>query len=282
MTTTSPKDQNPRWQPIKAYEDLEFLNSSNARAIRVLCELIHPKELFRKSNVHNTVVFFGSARTISKEQAEAKLREINNIIAEEENSSQELFDLKKQAEIDLKMSKYYEDSAELAEKLTRWSLDIEDPRKRFVICSGGGPGIMEAANLGAKKAGGKSVGLNISLPFEQEPNMYQTPEISFEFHYFFIRKFWFFYLSKAMVVFPGGYGTMDEFFELLTLVQTAKTKKYMPIAVYGSEYWKKIINFDAMAEFGAISPEDQQLFHFVDDVNSAFEFLKTELTKHYL
>jgi hypothetical protein len=161
-------------------------------------------------------------------------------------------------------------------------MGLRDQRKRFLICSGGGGGIMEAANLGAGKAGGTSIGLNISLPMEQLPNRYQTRELSFEFHYFFIRKFWFFYLAKALVAFPGGFGTMDELFELLTLVQTRKTKKYMPIVIYGKEYWNRILNFDALVETGTISEKDLQIFRFFDDVDSAFEYLKEELTKHYV
>jgi len=186
-----------------------------------------------------------------------------------------------QAQRGLIMSRYYEDAALLAEKLTRWSLSIENPAKRFYICSGGGPGIMEAANRGAQNAGGPSIGLNISLPFEQTPNPFQTRELSFEFHYFFVRKYWFFYLGKALVIFPGGFGTMDELFELLTLVQTQKTKKYMPIILYGSEYWNELINFNALVKWGTINREDLNLFHFFDDVDSAFEFLRDELLKLY-
>ncbi|MCP5461962.1 MAG: LOG family protein [bacterium] len=276
------QSDNDRNHPVKAYENLEFLNSPDARSIRVLCELMQPRIPFRNLNVHNTVVFFGSARTLPYKQAAAKLRESEIIIAETENPAHELFDLKRQAETNVKMSRYYEEAASLAEKITAWSMEIQEPHKRFFICSGGGPGIMEAANLGAKKAGGKSIGLNISLPYEQEPNPFQTPSLSFEFHYFFIRKFWFFYLAKAMVVFPGGYGTLDEFFELLTLVQTEKTKKYMPIILYGQDYWKRVLNFEAMVEYGTISPEDLNLFTIMDDVDSAFEHIKRELTEHHL
>ena len=186
------------------------------------------------------------------------------------------------AERDLVMSRYYEEAVQLSAKITKWSQKIKDPLRKFYICSGGGPGIMEAANRGAHSVGGKSIGLNISLPMEQDPNPYQTRDLSFEFHYFFIRKFWFFYLSKAMIVFPGGYGTMDEFFELLTLVQTQKTKKHMPIILYGQSFWNELLDFDAMQRWGVISPEDLKLFKVVDDVDTAFRYLKDELTEHYL
>ena len=187
-----------------------------------------------------------------------------------------------QAKGDLMLSRYYEDAVRLAEKLTAWSQGMEDPNKRFIVCSGGGGGMMEAANRGAQKAGGPSIGLNISLPLEQTPNPYQTKEISVEFHYFFIRKFWFFYLAKALIVFPGGFGTMDELFELLTLVQTQKSKKYMPIIIYGSDYWNEVFNFKAMVKWGTISREDLSLFHFFDDVDKAFDYLTKELTQYYL
>jgi len=180
------------------------------------------------------------------------------------------------------MSAYYEDAVRLSEKLTHWFNEPQNVEKKFVICSGGGPGIMEAANRGARKAKGLSIGLNINLPAEHYANPYQTKEISFDFHYFFIRKFWFFYLAKALVIFPGGFGTLDELFELLTLIQTEKTKKYMPIVLYGRTYWDELINFDTLVKWGTISRQDLKLFHIIDDVDSAFLFLKKELIKHYL
>ena len=170
----------------------------------------------------------------------------------------------------------------VAEKLTRWSQSSLKLGKRFYICSGGGPGIMEAANLGASRAKGRSIGFNISLPFEQKPNPYQSPELAFQFHYFFMRKFWFVYLAKALVVFPGGFGTFDEFFELLTLVQTQKTSKHMPIVLYGSEYWHEVVNFESMAKWGTISPADIDLFRTFDDVDETFRYLKSELTRLHL
>jgi uncharacterized protein (TIGR00730 family) len=243
---------------------------------------MEPATRFGKRHVHNTIVFFGSARTLPREEARKNLETLEKQVAQKKRPSRALLKEYERAKRDLTMSRYYEDAVELAEKLTRWSMGLRDKRKRFLICSGGGGGIMEAANRGAKKAGGTSIGLNISLPMEQSPNHYQTRDLSFEFHYFFIRKFWFFYLAKALVAFPGGFGTMDELFELLTLVQTRKTKKYMPIIVYGKDYWKQVLNFDALAEMGTIDEEDLQYFRFVDDVDEAFEYLKEELTKHYV
>ncbi|MCP4653706.1 MAG: LOG family protein [Candidatus Omnitrophica bacterium] len=273
--------KNDKW-PKKAYNNYDFLNSPSARVVRVLSELIEPQTRFKKENLHNTVVFFGSARTLSKRTALKKLKNIELEISKSKKPNRKLNAHCQQAKCDLIMSDYYEDASRLSEKLTLWFKQPKTSHKKFVICSGGGPGIMEAASRGAKKAKGKSVGLNISLPMEQNPNPYQSPELTFEFHYFFIRKFWFFYPAKAIVVFPGGFGTLDEFFELLTIIQTNKSKKYMPIVLYGSEYWNKLINFDEMVKWGMISRADLKLFKIIDDVDSAFDYLKTELTKHYL
>ncbi|MBL8006114.1 MAG: TIGR00730 family Rossman fold protein [Ignavibacteria bacterium] len=179
------------------------------------------------------------------------------------------------------MSKYYDDTVELAYMMTQWAKSLKKPNK-FIVCSGGGPGIMEAANRGAAKAKGFSMGLNISLPFEQYPNRYISPELNFEFHYFFMRKFWFAYLAKALVIMPGGFGTLDELMEILTLVQTEKLHKKMTVVVYGKEFWDKIINMEKMAELQVISPEDLKLFRFVNTPKEAFEYLKDELTKHYV
>jgi uncharacterized protein (TIGR00730 family) len=187
-----------------------------------------------------------------------------------------------EAEMRLRMSRYYEDTRELAFRLTRWSKGLTDSERRFVVCSGGGPGIMEAANRGASEAKGENVGLNISLPFEQGDNPYITRRLAFEFHYFFMRKFWFSYLAKAMVVMPGGFGTLDEFMEIVTLVQTLKIKKRLPIVLYGSEYWDKVVHFGPMVEFGTISPEDLKLFHRTDSVDDAFRFIVHELETHVL
>ena len=275
------KSDHLNW-PIKAYKNLEFLNSPDARTVRVLCEFIEPAARFRHLRIRNTIVFFGSTRITTREAAEENLRKIEKECAAGAEKQEIVTKKIEQARRGLTMSRYYEEAVLLAEKLTQWSRSIEDPAKRFYICSGGGPGIMEAANRGAQQAGGPSIGLNISLPFEQTPNPFQTKELSFEFHYFFVRKYWFFYLGKALVIFPGGFGTLDEMFDLLTIVQTEKTKKYMPIILYGTEYWNEIINFNALVKWGTISEEDLNLFHFFDDVDSAFEFLRDELIKLYL
>jgi uncharacterized protein (TIGR00730 family) len=280
MAKSSDNNTHLKW-PLKAYKNLDFLNSPDARTVRVLCEFLEPAARFRHLHVRNTIVFFGSTRILTREKAEQNLRQLENECSAGAGAQESLKEKIEHARRALIMSRYYEEAALLAEKLTRWSLSIENPAKRFYICSGGGPGIMEAANLGAQNADGPSIGLNISLPFEQTPNSYQTKELSFEFHYFFVRKYWFFYLGKALVIFPGGFGTMDELFELLTIVQTHKTKKYMPIILYGTEYWNELINFNAMVKWGTIKEEDLSLFRFFDDVDSAFEFLRDELIRLY-
>jgi uncharacterized protein (TIGR00730 family) len=188
----------------------------------------------------------------------------------------------KRAEAAVDMARYYEDARRLAYLLTEWSTQIPARRQRFVVTTGGGPGIMEAANLGAHEAGGKTIGLNINLPFEQFPNPYITPSLNFEFHYFFMRKFWFAYLAKGLVIFPGGFGTLDELFEILTLAQTEKLAKKIVVVIYGSQYWKKIINFDAMVDAGVISAQDLELFKISDSPEESFEFLKEGLTKYHL
>jgi uncharacterized protein (TIGR00730 family) len=231
-----------------AYLNEKFLNSPDARILRILAEYLEPFAHFRREKVRDTVVFFGSAR----------LRE------------------------DGPLARYYQEARELARMLTEWANQFTNSTYRFVVCSGGGPGIMEAANRGAHDAGGKTVGLNIGLPFEQLPNPYITPELSFEFHYFFMRKFWFAYLAKALIVFPGGFGTMDELMELLTLTQTQKLAKKITILLYGSSYWKEIINFEALLKYDMISPEDLDLFHYADDPQTAFELLKSFLLTHAL
>ncbi|HNO11950.1 MAG TPA: TIGR00730 family Rossman fold protein [bacterium] len=227
------------------------------------------------------MVFYGSARILDPKDAKRKLLVLQK---EANNQLKPSVSLRRQIErvqSDLEMSAYYRDAMKLAEMLTRWSSKL-DGGKRFIVCSGGGPGIMEAANRGAKKAGGPTIGLNISLPFEQIPNPYISPELNFEFHYFFMRKFWFAYLAKALVVFPGGYGTLDELFELLTLVQTKKIEKPLAILIYGKKYWDEIIDFEAMAKHHMISPEDLQLFSYADKPEEAFEYLREKLERYYL
>ncbi len=267
-------------RPPKAYHNLAFLNSPDGRTVRVLCEFHEPASRFRKLRINHIIAFFGSARAKSPEVAQADLRAARAALRQTKSPSKEIRQAYDRAERCVAMGRYYQDAMDLAERLTVWSKSAHTPSKRFYICSGGGPGIMEAANRGAANAGGRSMGLNISLPFEQMPNPYQSQELAFEFHYFFMRKFWFAYLAKAMVVFPGGFGTLDEFIELLTLVQTGKNAQRIPIVVYGSEFWSEVINFDALIKWGTISPEDLDLFRFCDDVDSAFEYLKAELSKN--
>ena len=263
-----------------AYQNEPFLNSPDGRILRLLAEYSEPLSRFRREQIQDTVVFFGSARIPSRETAAKRLAEIRTNDASA-SVAQQVKDLKR-AESAVDMARYYEDARKLAHLLTDWSSQIPAKRHRFVVTTGGGPGIMEAANLGAHEAGGKTIGLNINLPFEQNPNPYITPSLNFEFHYFFMRKFWFAYLAKALVVFPGGFGTLDEFFEIVTLAQTEKLAKKMIIVLYGSEYWKKIVNFEAMVDAGVIAATDLDLFKMFDTPEESFEFLKEELTKYHL
>ncbi|MFI5114217.1 MAG: TIGR00730 family Rossman fold protein [Terriglobales bacterium] len=272
-------DHNLKPAPL-AYENDPFLKSPDGRILRVLSEYAEPLSRFRREQIQDTVVFFGSARCSSREDAQHHLIEV------EENglhlSPQQQSSERKRAQAAMEMARYYEDARRLAYLLTEWSIQIPAKRHRFVVTTGGGPGIMEAANLGAQQAGGKTIGLNINLPFEQSPNPHITPALNFEFHYFFMRKFWFAYLSKALVIFPGGFGTMDELFEILTLAQTEKLAKKIVVVIYGSEYWKKIVNFEAMVDAGVISPQDLDLFKIADSPEESFEFLKAGLTKYHL
>ena len=265
-------------KPIKAYQDADFLNSSDGRSIRILTEYLQPKSKFKKHKVVDTIVFFGSARLKSKKDALKEYHSVKNSNPKQtENFAKKL----REAQLSLDMSKYYEDAVELSSRLTEWSMNLETNANRFIVCTGGGPGIMEAANKGARKAGGYSIGLNISIPFEQFVNNYVTPDLSFEFHYFFMRKFWFAYLSKALIVFPGGFGTMDELFEILTLVQTAKVRKKLAVIIYDKKYWNKIINFEALVEMGMISKSDLGLFSICDTVDEAYEAVIKHLKKYY-
>lgn len=266
----------------KAYANEKFLSSPSARILRILAEYLEPHERFRKYDIKHTVVFFGSARIKSRKEA----TEIMNKLHEEVKTAKGSDRTKLQqeiikAEVAYEMSKYYEDTVELAYLLTNWAKNLKKPNK-FIVCSGGGPGIMEAANLGAAKAKGFSMGLNISLPFEQYPNPNISPELNFEFHYFFMRKFWFAYLAKALVIMPGGFGTMDELFETLTLVQTNKLHKKMTIVVYGTKFWEHIVQLDELEKYGMIDKEDLKLMKFVDTPQEAFEYLTQELTKNYV
>lgn len=258
---------------MKAFDNPEFIKSPTARIIRILSEYLEPEARFRRYKVRDTIVFFGSARIRSREQVLADLEREN----EKPEGERRLDKLNR----DLRMARYYEDAVELARLLTEWSKKLKEKQRRFFICSGGGPGIMEAANRGASLANGKSVGLNISLPFEQFPNHFISNELSFEFHYFFMRKFWFVYLAKGLAIFPGGFGTLDELLEVLTLIQTKKLRKPIPIVIYGREYWREIINFEALVKWGMISEDDMKLFHFADTPMDAFEILRDSLEALY-
>ena len=262
--------------PLKAYKNLEFLNSPAARHIRILCEYEEPRQRFLRHGIHHTIVFFGSARTLASDEAAARLTAAQAAAADNPDDTA-LAKALRRAEIADRMSVYYDAARELARRITEWTMSRPAGR-RYYIASGGGPGIMEAANRGAADVqGGASVGLGISLPFEPGVNDWCTPDLSFEFHYFFTRKYWFLYLCKSLVIFPGGFGTMDELFETLTLVQTGKIKKELPIVLFGSDYWTRVFNVEAMAEFGTISPEDIELMHRTDSVDDAFEYLKGRL-----
>jgi hypothetical protein len=260
-----------RFSPNKAYQNPGFLESRSARALRILSEYMEPASRFEELEVKDTIVVFGSARIRSREKALEELAEAERIGEGVEAAKKRL-----------EFSKYYEAARELSRRLTEWSKGLEGTARRFVICSGGGPGIMEAANRGASEARGENVGLNISLPFEQNDNPYITRRLSFMFHYFFMRKFWFMYLAKAFIVMPGGFGTLDEFLEVVTLVQTLKIKKKIALVLFGTSYWEKIIDFGPMVEWGTVSPEDLDLFFRTDSVDEAFEHITSHLTRHAL
>jgi uncharacterized protein (TIGR00730 family) len=261
-------------QPL-AYLDREFIDSEEARPLRILAEYLEPLRRFRAQNIQDTVVFFGSARIHSREDAEQAHEQLERRV---DARDEHLARGRKAVE----WSRYYEDARQLARMLTEWTQTLTSPYYRFVVTSGGGPGIMEAANRGAHEAGGKTIGLNIRLPHEQGPNRYITEGLHFEFHYFFMRKFWFAYLAKALVIFPGGFGTLDEMFEILTLMQTEKLAKQIQIILYGSEYWDGILKLEPMAEWGAISRSDMQLVQRADTPEDAFAVLKAHLTDHHL
>lgn len=262
-----------------AYEDDEFLHGTDARPLRILAEYLEPLHRFKAHNIQDTVVFFGSARVLSRTLAQRNLTRLLK------GPGQLKADYKaglKRRQKALEWSRYYEDARALAKLLTKWSMSLDAQRHRFVVCSGGGSGIMEAANRGAKEAGGKSIGLNIRLPFEQAPNRYITEDLVFNFHYFFMRKFWFAYLAKALVIFPGGFGTIDEMFEILTLAQTRKLSKKLLVILYGSEYWNEVFRLQPLADWGAINEEDLKLLCHVDSVPEAFQELEKHLTRHHM
>ena len=266
-------------QPL-AYMDSEFLDSDDARPLRILAEYLEPLRRFKAQNIQDTVVFFGSARIHSRAHAEQALERLERRFGTRTDAVEDPHLARGRKAVE--WSHYYEEARELAKMLTEWSLTIDSPHHRFVVTSGGGPGIMEAANRGAHDAGGKTIGLNIRLPFEQGPNRYITEGLHFEFHYFFMRKFWFAYLAKALVIFPGGFGTLDEMFEILTLMQTEKLAKQIQIILYGSEYWDRILRLDPMADWGAINTADMLLIKRADTPQDAFNLLKAHLVEHHI
>jgi hypothetical protein len=257
----------------KAYKNLDFLTSREARTVRILSEYLEPQARFAHYRIKDTVVFFGSARALPADRA------AENLVEAEQSGDPMRIDQARRISV---LSRYYEDARALARSVTEWSKGLPPPNRRFIVCSGGGPGIMEAANRGASEAAGISIGLGISLPVEPTANPYITRELVFEFHYFFMRKFWFVYLAKALVVFPGGFGTLDEMFEILTLIQTRKTAKRLPVILYGKEYWSEVLHLDALVRWGTISAKDLDLFRMVDTPGEAFEYLKSALSSLYL
>jgi uncharacterized protein (TIGR00730 family) len=263
-----------------AYLNPDFLDSEEARPIRILSEYLEPLGRFKEQQIQDTVVFFGSARVDSRERAERALRTLRARGERDADAAyeKELHKTRKAVE----WARFYEEARELARLLTSWSLTLGSPNHRFVVTSGGGPGIMEAANRGAREAGGKTIGLNIRLPFEQGLNPYVTEGLRFEFHYFFMRKFWFAYLAKALVIFPGGFGTCDELFEILTLAQTDKLSKKIQVILYGRDYWSQVLDLTPMAEWGAIAEKDVELLEFADTPGDAFEQLRAHLITHHL
>ena len=276
-----------------AYENPEFLNSADGRMLRIMGEYQEPMARFRRERIQDTVVFFGSARFRALDVAAHDLELLDNTGSvtpappDEQPASREEIErgaVSGQklllAGAAIEMAAYYEDARTLAGMISKWAMGLPGRRHRYVITSGGGPGIMEAANRGAYDVGAKTIGLNIKLPFEQMPNPYITPALNFEFHYFFMRKYWFAYLAKALVVFPGGFGTLDEMFELLTLAQTKKLAKKITVIIYGSSYWKSVINLDVLAEKGAIAMKDRELFQYADTPEQAFALLKAGLEEN--
>jgi len=266
--------------PPLPFLNVDFLKSPGARVLRILSEYLEPAERLRKAGIRDTIVFFGSARSLSPEQAAERLATLNDEITKAGTTSEEHTAARTEAEKAIKLARYYQDAVELSRRLTEWSKALTGNHD-FIICSGGSGGMMEAANRGASLAGGKTIGLNIQLPLEQEVNKYVPHELVFNFHYFFMRKFWFVYMAKALVIFPGGYGTMDEFFEVLTLVQTSKPRKKMPIVLFGTEYWDEVIDFEAFVRWGTASAKDLQFFHKTDSVDDAFQYLTTKLEGLY-
>jgi len=267
--------ENNREYPPKAYNNKEFIYSPQARIIRMLAEYLEPQARLRQYKVRGTIVVFGSARALSPEELADAMRQARYELEQAPDSERQRITLH-MTRME-RMSHYYAEAEQLSGMLTEYFQGLPDARDRHILCSGGGPGIMEAANRGAIEANGRTVGLGISLPQEQGANRFLDPRLTFEFHYFFMRKYWFMYLARALIVFPGGFGTMDELFEMLTLVQTKKVRKRLPIILYGGAYWESVLRFDTMVEWGVISPEDLNLFKICNTPEEAFEFIKSEV-----
>ena len=273
--------RRPRQKEIEPpYRDPKFMESLQARPVRITSEYIDPLERLRKEKVGDTIVMFGSARIKSRDQALAHLHKLRK--EKQRHATLEYRAELRDAKSSLEMSRYYEEARELARRITSWSMSLGDHPRRFVICSGGGPGIMEAANRGACEAGGKSIGLSIELPHEQRPNDYISPELSFMFHYFFMRKLWFAQLAKALIVFPGGFGTMDELWEMLTLMQTGKLQRRNLILIYGRKYWDRVLDWKHMLRCGTINKHEYGLLEFADTVDQAFDRVREGLERHHL
>ena len=274
------RPNQPNGPPLP-YLNAEFLRSPEARTLRILAEYLEPSTRLRRLAVRDTIVFFGSARSTSPEQAAAELESVREETERGGEITPELQARLTRAEQATRLARYYYDAMELARRVTEWSKSLTG-HHHFIICSGGSGGMMEAANRGASMARGQTIGLNIQLPLEQDVNQYVSRELIFNFHYFFMRKFWFVYPAKALVVFPGGFGTMDELFEVLTLIQTKKPNKSMPVILFGSEFWDEVINFEALVRWGVVSAGDLEIFHKTDSVDDAFQYLTGKLERLYL
>jgi len=266
--------------PAVAHLDPKFTRSVTARPLRILAEYLDPLDRLRRAGVGDTIVIFGSARIDSREHTKKRLAQLERRLKGRLTAGERA--KLREARNAVKMSRYYEEARELARRITEWSLTLGTHPRRFVVCSGGGPGIMEAANRGAAEAGGKSIGLSIKLPREQSPNRYISDELNFNFHYFFMRKLWFAQLAKALIVFPGGFGTMDELWEMLTLMQTEKLPRGHLILIYGREYWDQVLNWHAMVRWGTINEGEFNLLQFSDNVDDAFGRVRTWLETYHM
>src|SRR6202158_3828149 len=281
--SVKPARPKPQHAPKAPHEDPKFLESTPARPLRILAEYINPLAQLKREGIGDTIVMFGSARIHSREDTLARLEHLKKLKAGKgalaKTRHKQALTAARNA---LEMSRYYEEARQLSHRLTTWAMSLGPRPRRFVVCSGGGPGIMEGANRGAYEAGGKSVGLSIELPHEQFANAYISPELSFNFHYFFMRKLWFAQIAKALVVFPGGFGTMDELWEMMTLSQTGKLDKHNLILIYGRKYWNEVMNVKAMERWGMISAEEYNRLQFADTVDDAFEVIRSGLEKYHM